>query len=690
MVNLESSGDTDLNIDKETSNQGVSSKFSLTRRHPNECVIGNTLLIWLGDHANEEHDDDYRHMIKKLERLMNKVQPCSDHNFFLYLVNTTTDKELFVIIPGYVGERIVPLIHNKKYLNSIYILCGDKVKHERWAKEWSKIKGVFTEISSIHEVLKETVRQWEENTIEITLTKVTHRFPGERDWEPLENLKEALLAIEFKDQHLKDFIDYYRKKFVDDEYELNNTRQLEHEYHNRSPIWWYTFSNSLYSMLNRALRTVEIDIMIKMGFLLRDLHYQIQQLHSEQFSGDSTNDTFTVNRGQGLSKEKFKRLTQNKTGLIVFHNFLSTSKDQKVSLELAQQATINNDLIGILFTFTVEPHQSTACCASIGHASYSRDDNEVLFSMFTIFRIIDIKSINNNKRLHEVHLAPLNDNDPDLHKLTCRRQLPTPTVFSKLMPWNRLGRVFTEIREFDKAEEFYNMQLNQTTDDNDKGHIYQELAWNKYQQGKLNLAIELYEKAIDIYQSMHPPSHGLAEAFINIGYVYKSQGDYTKALPFQEKAIAIQQELLPLNHSDLARSFDTLGELDQSMQDYPKALSSYEKALEIREQTQPPDPLGLADSYDQFGSLHTSMGDFAQALSFHEQAMQIREQALPRDHFELAKSYKNLAHLYFDINDIPKGLFYDQKADQIRPMNDDSEDYRRMVSSFQNMNNNQN
>ncbi|CAF1677957.1 unnamed protein product, partial [Adineta ricciae] len=506
------------------------------RRHANETVTQNTLVVWLDDQAN----NDQHHIVHKLERLMNQVQLCTDHNFFLYQVNTTINKELFVIIPGYVGQYVVPMIHDKKNLNSIYILCGDKAKHEKWAKQWANIKGVFTDISSIHEALKETVRQREENTVEITLTKVTHRISDERDWEPLENFREALLAIESNDEYFKDFIAHYRTEFVDDEHELNNIHQLEHNYHSQSPVWWYMSSNSLYSMLNKALRTVDIDAMVNMGFFLRDIHKQIQKLQLEQFSDQSANDIFKAYRGQGLSKEKLKRLIQNEKGLIIFHNFLSTSKDYKVSLDLAHQATVSTDMIGVLFTITIDPHKSIACCASIGQVSSLHDDNEILFSMYTAFRIIDVESINDSKRLYEVHLTPLSGNDPDLHKLTYRRQLSAPILFSELTSWNRLGRVLSNMRCYQKAEELYNVQLSRTTNDTDKGHIYQELAWNKCQEGKFDLAIEFYEKAVDMYQSMHPPNQlGLAEALLNIGHVYTRQNNYTKAIAYPQEAIAI-------------------------------------------------------------------------------------------------------------------------------------------------------
>jgi hypothetical protein len=80
-------------------------------------------------------------------------------------------------------------------------------------------------------------------------------------------------------------------------------------------------------MLNRALRTLEADTIINMGFFIRDLHRQIvdaYQVQRNSYRGES----FIVYRGQGLSNSDFEKLMNSKGGLMSFNNFLSTSKNQ--------------------------------------------------------------------------------------------------------------------------------------------------------------------------------------------------------------------------------------------------------------------------------------------------------------------------------------------------------------------------
>jgi hypothetical protein len=78
-------------------------------------------------------------------------------------------------------------------------------------------------------------------------------------------------------------------------------------------------------MLNRALRTMEVDLIVKMRFFVRDLHNHIDTLHTEQYSNKSDFDSFIVYRGQGLPEMDFNQLTTTQGGLMSFNNFLSTA-----------------------------------------------------------------------------------------------------------------------------------------------------------------------------------------------------------------------------------------------------------------------------------------------------------------------------------------------------------------------------
>ncbi len=101
-------------------------------------------------------------------------------------------------------------------------------------------------------------------------------------------------------------------------------------------------------MLNRALRLMEVDLVIKMGFFVRDLHNHIAAVHSEQYGGYHHSDSFIVYRGQGLCQTDFEQLMKTQGGLLAFNNFLSTSKNHDISLRFARRTIRTFNLVGVL------------------------------------------------------------------------------------------------------------------------------------------------------------------------------------------------------------------------------------------------------------------------------------------------------------------------------------------------------
>ena len=69
-------------------------------------------------------------------------------------------------------------------------------------------------------------------------------------------------------------------------------------------------------MLNRALRLMDVDIIVKMGFFVCALHQQITSLHAEQYGSQHPSNLFTVYRGQGLSQVDFDQLIANERWFI--------------------------------------------------------------------------------------------------------------------------------------------------------------------------------------------------------------------------------------------------------------------------------------------------------------------------------------------------------------------------------------
>jgi tetratricopeptide (TPR) repeat protein len=631
---------------------------------PKRRIVQNFLLIWL-DSNIDESKDDYQKILKQFRSIINTIYIFTNSDPCVHFLNQINHEKVFMIVSGVLGQSIIPNIHEKSQLDAIYIFCDNKARHEEWAKEWSKIKGVHRQITSIFEALQKAVKQCNQDSIPLSFVSSTNTAGQNLD--ELESsfmytqiFKEILFELEYNEQSVKDLANYCREQYDDNIDEIKIINQFEHDYRPDKSIWWYTRECFTYQMLNRALRTLESDIIMKMGFFIRDLHHQIEKLHAEQFGEQAK--VFTVYRGQGLSIQDFEKLEKTKGGLISFNNFLSTSKKQNVSLSFAKYALTKLETIGILFKMTINPSTSSTPFALIDSFSYFDAEQEVLFSMHTIFRIGDIEKIENNNRLYQVTLTLTSDNDRQLQILTERiREETSPNSKG----WYRIGELLLKLGQFDKAEQLYSAILQETPSDKERADIYYQLGRIKNKQGDYEEAISFYEKELEIDQK-HFSSNPVALAYTynNIGAVYDNMKEYSNARLYYEKALEIYQKCLPPNHPDLAASYNNIGLLYANMEEYSKALSYYHKAHEIKEKTLPSNHPLLATSYNNIASVYYNMKEYSKVLSFYEKALEIEQKTLPSNHPDLATTYNNMAVIYEKMKEYSKALsFYERTLD---------------------------
>ncbi|CAF3875894.1 unnamed protein product, partial [Rotaria sp. Silwood1] len=326
----ESSASSTANKSKEPSTAVASVPTITTGRsaalpQPARRIIQNFLLVWL-DANIDESKEDFQNTLKHLRRIVASITIFTDaQQCFDYLSGITKEKA-FMIVSGSLGQQLVPDIEAMQQLESVYVFCGNQSYHEQWANKVPKIKGVYTKIEPICEALKIDRQQCDQAMIPISFNTIDPLFMY------TQLLKEALLEIEDDDRKsIKDLVTYCREQ---EDISEDQIKLIEREYSDHTPIWWYTAPYFIYSMLNRGLRQMDVDIILKMGFFIRHLHQHITKLHREQQSSKTAMPSkFQAFRGQGLSMEALEKMKKTKGGLMSFNNFLSTSRNREISFE---------------------------------------------------------------------------------------------------------------------------------------------------------------------------------------------------------------------------------------------------------------------------------------------------------------------------------------------------------------------
>lgn len=629
----------------------------------------NFLLIWLDAHI-DENNEDYKNYLKQLRKIVITVELFTNADECIDYLNSIKDDKIFLIISGSLGQNTVPLIHDLTQLDTIFIFCRNKDWHKLWAKDWSKIEGVHSSIHSICKQLTKLTRDCDQNAMPMSFVP-KKKTAAETNQEKLDQLpstymytvlfKEIILDIkEDQTKSINDLIIYCRDQNVS-ESELND---FQHQYHKKSPVRWYTEDIFLYGMLNKALRSFDMIAMTKFGFFIRNLHRQLERLHKEQYP--NFEKQFTVYRGQALTKEDFQHLLNIEGGLLSFNSFLSTSTSQQVAMDFVRRTMKKNkDMIGVLFIMTIDLNMNSISAtpfALVDSCSAIQAEQEVLFTILTVFRIMEIKKSAENNNLWEVRLIITNENDPELAVLTdfMKQEI-------RGNGWYRMAEFMIKVGHFEQAELLYNELLNDTSNDSYRAHIYHEFGTIKLQQGQYGKAIKFYEKSIETTRkTMTEDGLPLANTYNNMGLAYNYMGIYGRALESYEKARIIKEELLSPDDPDLALTYVNIGFAYSNMGDYVKALEFYEKAQQIYEKTRPSYHPDLATSYNNIGLAYNGMGDFSKAIEFYKKSVAIKEKALPPNHPDLATSYNNLGSVYNSNGDYTKAFEFYEKALNIR------------------------
>ncbi|MBK7666316.1 MAG: tetratricopeptide repeat protein [Sphingobacteriaceae bacterium] len=184
---------------------------------------------------------------------------------------------------------------------------------------------------------------------------------------------------------------------------------------------------------------------------------------------------------------------------------------------------------------------------------------------------------------------------------------------------------------------------------------YTNLGYLAHSKGNLISAIDYYEKALKITQSI---SDAASEAGIinNIGFIYMDQGDIPKALDFFGKCLGIFEKLG--DKKGIGGALNNIGYIYDMQGDKIKARDYYEKCLKIREEIS--DKSGTGVSLNNLGVMYKEEGNLSKALEYLLKSLKIREEGL--DKSAIASTLNNIGGLYCEQGDAIKALTFHERS----------------------------
>ncbi|CAF2779180.1 unnamed protein product [Rotaria sp. Silwood2] len=440
-------------------------KFLLSLRIEQQSTVENFIIIWL-DTNIDIHTDEYNSIKSHFQNLVHLILPFNDSDRCIDFITDTKNEKIFLIMSGLLGRTLAPVIHDFSQIDSIYIYCNNRARHEKWADKEKKIKGVFQDIGSIYDAVRRDKRQCEDNLSSFSILSST--FNKNKKLNQLDQLfiythllKDILIELEYKPNTKIDFVNFCCSKYQNNKYQLDIIKEFKNDYNQSSSIWWYTRECFISSMLNKASRIQNMDILINMGFFIRDIHLEITRLSSKS----NNQNRLIVYRGQGILEEEFHKILENRNGFLSFNNFLITTTDNDLSKIYARCARDNHELIGVLFQIEID--RTKSLFTPLDKISYySQSEKEILFTTHTIFRIHTIDQIENGLWQIQLKLTT-NENE----QLKYFKHLLRKEIENKTGP-ERLNILMTKLQMFHGSK---SIEKAQSTEMEFEQHVHENV-----------------------------------------------------------------------------------------------------------------------------------------------------------------------------------------------------------------------
>ena len=174
------------------------------------------MLIWLDSNIDESKDDS-RKSIAKLRQVIKNVNTFTDANACEEFLRNISEEKIFLIVSGSLGQSVVDTIHDKQQINAIFVFCGDKSYHETWAKQYTKVMGVFTNIDPLCESIAQAIQKAKQDSMSVEFAENTQ--PSLDKLNPsyiyTKLFMEILVKINFTSEDFQECIQFFRKQYKD-------------------------------------------------------------------------------------------------------------------------------------------------------------------------------------------------------------------------------------------------------------------------------------------------------------------------------------------------------------------------------------------------------------------------------------------------------------------------------------------
>lgn len=618
-----------------------------------------------------------------LRELSDFVYLCSNEADCIRKMENAKNSHIILILSGRCATKtLLKNADSLRWVDTILIFCMDKTKHRNLMEntETKKIIGLITNQRNLKEYIVKTIHDIENQLAVFAHYNLTKQksnrnlndTSGSFVWfQLIKGVMEKLSRSEDfeKFDAKKEMIDklrlYYRNSFN----VLEKVNEFEKEYTPDQALKWYTRNSFLFRMINRALRTENIEELLTYAFYITDLSTCLKE-QCEFFRQNSMQTKINVYHGGRQPIKEIEQLKNSIGQCISVNSFFSTSRNRDVAKMFAgaENKDTNLEHEPILFKIQIDIENENVNFADIQFESAIKDEEEILFDFGSVFQIESVEFDTNEN----VWLCSMNASNHLLEKVQEYLRMKQESINNK-NELVLLGDLLYEMNEFQKSKIYFE-KLNDRMPDNTYvlfglGRGYCAL-FTEYDQ-----ALKYLQRSLQICTNQqHDNSVHMAMINIYIGRIHSRQGKYHQAQHILINAIE-QLKQAGMNVTiPYATALRFLGSVQLELGFDELSLQSFQETLDILTTLKPNDYPQLSLVYINIASSLYYMGKYDESFQSVNLAENIGKPVLPgiSSHMALIHNligkllykkgeYQNALQRYTTSLEIYKQLYGEEK-----------------------------
>jgi tetratricopeptide (TPR) repeat protein len=622
---------------------------------PNEAVENkeDIQLIWLDE--NLDDSSDCLRTQSMLLELNSAAQFYSDFDRCINLIKLIKDERVFLIISSAFARSFLAQISTYRTLIAIFIFCTNSQQQETSTNKCDKVVGIFTDQDGLFKSIREEMNLVEKQTLAFSLFDQKQRLGRDLSKESASFIWHQMLIYVLKqipqNQQSKDeMLNMCRHYYRNNKRELKKIEDFQVNYTSNKAIEWYTDECFLYKLLNKALRTEDIELLHTFRFFIIDLCAALEK-ESLQLKSKTILTTF---HGTRIPSEELKKLKENEGKIISTNGFLSTSRNINVSLAFAGQTLPAAVFQAVLFEIEADPSLKAVVYADIEKNSRMKGEDEVLFALNALFKIgsVTFDSILN---IWRVKLVATDEGTEKVqeHITSIKQRLdeyPPIIYFGRLL--------IKELGQVDRADKYFEMLLKSLPSDHaDIAAVYNQIGNVHDRRGDLNSALKNFKLAYEIGQKQLVPNYQqLAGSLGNIGRIHRSKGNFDQALDCYRQVLDIGDKNYPGDHIHKAIVIESIGVVLGDKNDFDTAFVHLFDGLGMLKGILPAQHPYIARYFGYIGYVHEKKGELDRALDYYHQLLKMDEQCLAPDHPDHSIDLEMIVGAYKKLGQTEKAL----------------------------------